>query len=134
MALNPKYSSETVNAEADALAGLLDNGYLRVYDGTQPATADTAITTQTLLAELRFSPTSAPPAVDGLLTFEPITADASANATGTATWARALTSFEDAVMDGSVGTAAADFIINDTAITAGAQVSCAGLTLQVSKG
>lgn len=135
MALNPKYANATVSAEADALARLLDNGYLRVYDGTQPATADTAITTQVLLAELRFNATSAPAAVSGLLTFNAFTADSSANADGTATWARALKSDgTSVVMDGSVGTATSDFIINSAVISAGAAVSCTGLTLQVSKG
>jgi hypothetical protein len=135
MALNPKYANATVNAEADALARLLDDGYLRIYDGTQPATADTAIGAQVLLAELRFGATSAPAAVNGLLTFNAFTSDASANNAGTATWARALASNgTSVVMDGSVGTATSDFIINSTAISSGAQVDCTGLTLQISKG
>ena len=37
MALNPKLSDEAANAEADAVAELLDNGYLRIYNGSQPA-------------------------------------------------------------------------------------------------
>lgn len=37
MANNLKLSNEAVNAEADALSVLLDNGYLRIYDGTQAA-------------------------------------------------------------------------------------------------
>jgi len=135
MALNPNYANTTVNAEADALARLLDSGYLRIYDGTQPATADTAITTQVLLAELRFNATSAPAAAAGLLTFNAFTQDLSANNTGTATWARALKSDgTTVVMDGSVGTSAADYIINATAIAAGAEVDANSLTLQVSKG
>ena len=48
---------------------LLDNGYLRIYDGTQPATANTAIGSQVLLAELRFNADAAPVAVNGVLTF-----------------------------------------------------------------
>jgi len=135
MALNPKYANATVNAEADALARLLDNGYLRIYDGTQPATADTAITSQVLLAELRFNATSAPAAAAGLLTFNAFTQDLTANNTGTASWGRALKSDgSSVVMDGSVGTAAADYIINSVAISAGAEVDANSLTLQVSKG
>jgi hypothetical protein len=138
VALNPKYSNAGVNAEADALARLLDSGFLRIYDSTgtgQPANADTAVTTQVLLAELRFNATSAPAAAAGLLTFNAFTQDLSANATGTATWARALKSDgSTVVMDGSVGTAAADYIINSTAIAAGAEVDANSLTLQISKG
>ena len=35
MALNPKLSNEAANAEADAVAALPNNGYLRIYDGSQ---------------------------------------------------------------------------------------------------
>ena len=52
MALNLKMANAAVNAEADALSDQLDNGFLRIYDGSQPATADTAIGAQVLLAEL----------------------------------------------------------------------------------
>ena len=84
MALNTQISDATVNAQADALATLLNNGYLRIYDSTQPTNADTALGAQVLLAELRFSATAAPAAVSGLLTFNALTPDSSANATGTA--------------------------------------------------
>ena len=135
MANNPKFSNTTVNAEADAVARLLDTGWLRVYDGSQPATADTAIGAQVLLAELRFSATSAPAASAGLLTFNAVTSDASANATGTAAWFRTFKSDgTTVVMDGTVGTAGTDAIINSTAISSGAQVDCTAFTLQVSKG
>ena len=87
---NLKLSNNVVNQQADALSDLADNGYLRIYDGTQPATADTAISTQVLLAELRFNATAAPAASNGVLTFNAITQDSSANNTGTASWFRAL--------------------------------------------
>src|SRR6185369_1740104 len=98
-----------------------------IYDSTgagQPATADTAVTTQVLLAELRFNATSAPGAIAGVLTFNAFTPDSSANATGTATWFRALESDGTTpVMDGSVGTGTNDLVINSAAISAGAAVS-----------
>ena len=43
-------------------------------EGAQPDDADSAITDQTLLAELRFANPCAPGAVDGVLTFDPIAA------------------------------------------------------------
>lgn len=135
MAANPKYADETVNAEADAVARKLDSGYLRIYDGSQPATADTAISGQNLLAELRFNATSAPAASGGVLTFDDFTSDSSANASGTASWARCLKADGTSpVMDGSVGTSSADFVIASTAISAGAAVECTGLTFAVPKG
>lgn len=135
MALNPKFSNACVNAEADALAALLNTGYLRIYDGTQAVTADTAVGAQVLLAELRFGATAFGAAVAGLITANAITADTSANATGTASWFRALKSDgTSSVYDGTVGTSGCDATINSTAISSGAAVSCSALSIQVSKG
>ena len=50
MALNPKRTDEAANAACDAHAALLNTGYLRIYDGTQPTDAGTAIGAQVLLA------------------------------------------------------------------------------------
>lgn len=128
-------SNACVNAAADAVARLLDNGYLRIYSGSQPTNADTAIGAQTLLAELRFNATSAPGASAGVLTFNAFTADSSADATGTAAWFRALKSDgTSAVFDGSVGTGTNDLVINSTAISAGAAVSATSLTYTQPKG
>ena len=135
MALNPKLSNAGANAAADAVARLVDNGYLRLYSGTQPANADTAVGAQTLLAELRFSATSAPAAVNGALTFNAIASDDVANATGTCTWFRALQSNgTGAVFDGSVGTSNANLNLNSVEIQSGATVSVSGMTYTQQKG
>lgn len=135
MALNPKFSNICVNGEADSIGDALDLGYIRLYTSPQPATADTAIGAQVLLAELRFGADAFPAAVAGLLTANAVTADASANATGTAAWARILASDGTTTyFDGSVGTSSANVVINSTSIIAGAAVSCTSFTLQVSKG
>jgi hypothetical protein len=132
---NLKLSNNVVNPQADALSDLADNGYLRIYDGTQPATADTAITTQTLLAELRFNTTAAPAASNGVLTFNAITQDSSANNTGTASWFRALKSDGSTVLfDGTVGVSGSDLNIATTAIVAGAIVGVTSFVYTVSKG
>lgn len=134
MPLNLKMSNAAVNAEADALSDQLDNGYLRIYDGTQPTNADTAVGAQTLLAELRFNATASPAASAGVITFSAFTADASANATGTASWFRALKSDGTTViMDGSVGTATSDLILNSVAISSGAEVSVTSWSHTVPK-
>jgi hypothetical protein len=130
MALNPKTAAATRNAAIDAAAALLNNGYLRIYDGTQPADADTAITSQVLLAELRFNATAFGAASAGSATANAFTSDASANATGTATWYRALRSDgTTVVMDGSVGTATSNLVLNSVAISSGAEVSVTAFTL-----
>ena len=113
MALNTQLANATVNAQADLLSALLNSGFLRIYDGTQPATADTAITSQTLLAELPFSATAAPAASGGLITFNALTADSSANATGTPNWFRCVkTDGTTVVFDGSAGAASSNLILS----------------------
>lgn len=129
MALNPQLANVAVNAMADALSVLLDNGWLRIYSGSQPINADTAITDQVLLAELRLNVDFAPAAVQGVLTANAVTADSSANASGTATWARLFKADgTTAVLDGTVGTSDANVIIASTAIVAGSNI---GLTSPV---
>lgn len=135
MALNPKYSDTMVNAEANAVGDALNSGYIRIYDGSQPTNADTAVGAQTLLAELRFGADAFGNASGGVITANAITDDSSANATGTATWARILASNGTTVwFDGSVGTSNANVILNTTSIVSGAVVSCSSLTFTVSKG
>lgn len=129
-------ANETVNAQADALARLLDNGYLRLYSGTKPATANTGLSGNTLLAELRFSGTSAPAASNGVLTFSTITPDSSANNDGAATWFRALKSDgTSAVLDGTVGVtgSTSNLELNDANIVTGTQVNVTSFTHTVAK-
>lgn len=102
------------------------SGLLRIYDGTRPATGGTATT---LLAELALSATSAPSASSGTLTFNTISDDTSANATGTATWFRLVTSGGAAVVDGSVGTSGSDINFNSVAFTSGGTVSVTSLVI-----
>lgn len=121
------YATTLRNARLDAITTAIDAGagagLLRIYDGSRPATGGTATT---LLAELTFSDPSAGSASSGVLTLSAITADASANATGTATWARVVDSTGAFVMDADVGTSGTDMIINSTSISAGVQVSATG--------
>jgi hypothetical protein len=132
MPLNTQLANATVNGQADNLSARLNSGFLRIYDGTQPATADTAISTQVLLAELTFSATAAPAAVNGLITFNAIGSDTSANATGTASWFRCFQSNgTTVVMDGSVGTSASNLILNSTSIVALGTVAVSSFTHDV---
>jgi hypothetical protein len=139
MADTTKISNAAAAAEADAFASQLDNGYLRIYDSTggtgQPATVDTAIGSQVLLAELRFAATAETSTTNGVVTFASITADSAANATGTATWFRAFKSDgTTAIWDGSVGTASSTINLNTTSIVINANVSVTALTFTVNKG
>jgi len=105
----------------DAIDGGAGAGLMRIYDGTRPATCGTATT---LLAELTHSDPCAGAPSAGALTFSAITADASANATGTATWYRDVDSTGTCCIDGNVGTSGAELNLNSTSIATGQQVSC----------
>ena len=48
MALNTQLADATVDAQAAALATLCNSGLIKIYDGTQPATADTVLAGNTL--------------------------------------------------------------------------------------
>lgn len=132
MALNSQYAVAQRNALLDLLAAQCNSGYLRIYSGTQPATADTAITSQTLLAELRFAATAFGAAASGTATAAAI-ATVAASATGTAAWCRLLESDGTTVVcDGSAGTASANVVLNSVAIQQGADVSVSSLTLSLA--
>lgn len=135
MALDRRMSNAAVNAEADALAPLANSGYIRLYTGTRPATADTAITAQVLVATLRFGATAFPAASNGVLTANAITKDSSAVGNANpVTWARILKSDgTTALWDDEVGTASANIVLNSVTIGAGAEVSITSLTHTVPK-
>lgn len=137
MANNPQITNAAASAAADAVVDKVDQGSgagkLRIYDGTQAATADTAVGAQTLLAELSFGDPAFGAASNGVATANAITADSSANATGTASWFRVVDSDGTAIFDGTVGTSGADLNLNTTSIVSGAEVSVTSLTYTQSK-
>ena len=117
---------DEITAEIDAGAGA---GTLRIYDGTPPADADTALSGNTLLAQLTMSATSALAASGGVWTADTITADSSADNTGTASFFRALDSDANVVLQGTVGTSGADLNLNSVSITAGDNVAVSSWTI-----
>jgi hypothetical protein len=101
-------------------------GFLRIYDGTRPATGGAATT---LLAELTLSGPSGTVS-GGFLAFSTITADSSANASGTATWFRVVAANGSThVIDGNIGTSGSDLNLNTLAIVASANVSVTSFTI-----
>lgn len=134
MANNPKLANVGANAAANGVVDQADGGSLRIYNGTQATDADTAVGAQTLLAELTLGTPAFGAAAAGVATANAITADSSANATGTATWFRVVTSGGAALWDGSAGTASADLILDSVSIVAGGEVSVTSFTFSVLKG
>ena len=136
MAYNTKLGVAAANAEAEATVALCNSGTLELYDGTQPATADTAITDQTLGCTLTFDATAlSGSAADGIATFDTITADASADAAITPTWGRAwMTDGTTAVMDFTVGLSGTDCIIDAVPLEVGKSVSVVSMTYEANRG
>ncbi len=98
-------------------------GKILLYTGASPG-VNSAVSSQVLLATLTLSDPAG--TVSGaVLTFSAITADASADASGTAGWARLTTSEGATVADLSVGLTAstADIRLNTLEIVAGGEVS-----------
>lgn len=121
------YSTTLRNARLDAITTAVGNaGLLRIYNGTRPASGGTATT---LLAELTCGSPFAGAAANGVLTLNAITQDSSANATGTATWFRIVTSGGTFVVDGDVGTSGSDLNLVSTSITSGQPVQVSSFTI-----
>jgi hypothetical protein len=115
------------NAMLDAITTAIGtSGKVRIYSGTRPASGGTA-TTQ--LAELPLTATAAPAASGGVLTLSAITTDSSADASGTASWFRILTSANAFVIDGDVATSSSDLNLNTTTIVSGGPVAISSFTI-----
>lgn len=129
-------TNAVAKAMADAFTAALDAGtagIIEIYTASIPTDADTAIGAQTKLATLTFSATSFGAATDGnpggLITANAITSDSSADATGTADWARILTqSGGTTICDVNISTSGATMNFNTTAFTAGSTIACTAFT------
>ncbi len=115
------YSTTIRNGMLDVITtNVGGSGLLRIYDGSRPATGGSATT---LLSELTGNATFAPGASGAVLTLNSITQDSSANATGTATWFRWVSSGGTFCIDGNVGTSGSDLNLTTTSIVSGQPVS-----------
>lgn len=129
MPSNLKYSNGTRDAQQQGLITYAGSGCLiRLYQGTQPANANTAISTQTLLVSLTISGSFGTDS-NGTLTLGSVT-NGTAGASGNADFFRIFKSDgTTVVMDGSVGTSGADMNLNTTTISSGQTVSITAGTI-----
>lgn len=124
------------------LAEAIDAGtaaVIEIYSGTVPTDADASIGAATLLATLTCEATAFSGFSDlnpgARATFDTITADSSADATGTASFFRIKTQAAGTVIaQGTVGTASADLILNTVSITSGSSVSISSATIDLPEG
>lgn len=129
MPLNPKTCAASRDLALNAAFDVVNAGKLRIYDGTQPTDADTALGAQVLLADLALSATAFAAASAGSKAAAAITSDSAADATGTATWGALLTSANVRKLDFSVGTATVNLVLNSAAISSGATVAVSAFTV-----
>lgn len=102
---------------------------LRIYAGTRPANVGTAISTQTLLAELPCNATAFGAVASGQLTANAITS-ANGSASGTASFFRLFKSDgTTACIDGDVATSGADLNLNNTSIASGQSVGVSSFVI-----
>jgi len=123
------YSTLLRNGQLDQITSKIGaSGLLRLYNGTRPATGGTATT---LLSEHALSATFAPAASGGVLSANAIGTDSSADNSGTATWARIVTSGGTQVVDISVSATGGggDLQLNTVTVVAGQPVSITALTI-----
>lgn len=133
MAADPRITNAVASAMADVIGDALDSGTIKIYTGTIPTDADTALGAQTLLATLTFNAAAFPGASNGVITAAAITSDSSADATGTAAWARIASSGGTTKMDVTVGTSGEDINFNSVAFQSGAQISITSMTITMPK-
>ena len=139
MAAAPQHSTNIRNTIADLIGGTITaitggtafiagtNQKLKLYSGTVPATASTALSGNTVISTITLVTWGAGTA--GVATVSASTADASAVG-GTASFFRlyrtAGVDTADVILQGTVATSAADLIINNVVIAASANVSLTG--------
>lgn len=125
-------ASNTANTETTALVGAFTNSStLKFYSGTIPATPETAIGAQVLLATVTLPSSSAMSSSAGVLTAAAITS-VSIGTTGTAAFARWVKSDGTTVIaDLTVGTSGSDVTVNSTSFTSGATLSVSSFTYTV---
>lgn len=138
MTNTPFFSDAAANAAVNAVAVLCNSGTIKIYTGSQPTDANTAVGAQVLLGTLGLGATAfgtaaatgTAPSRKSVATANSISDDTSADATGTAAWFRVLKSDGTTVVyDGSVGTTGCDLNLATTSIVAGVDISVTSWTL-----
>jgi hypothetical protein len=120
---------------ADAVCARANSGFLNIYAGTPPTTAENALSSNPLLATLTMAASAFGGAVNGVATAAAIgsaTATAAAGGGTTATFFRVMETGTSpgtvVVFQGSVGTSGSDLNLSSTNIIQNGTVSVSSLT------
>lgn len=134
-------SNAARSAGVDAIVDLIDGGSgagkLQIFDGTRPAGPDTAVTTQTKLAEFTLNDPAFGDPSNGVKTLDVDPALTTTGlADGTATWARFVDSDDTGVVDCEVSESGGggDLILNTTTISTGLNLLITSGTITMPAG
>ena len=132
MASNLKYSAALKTSQQAAISTAAGaSAVLTLYSGSQPASPDTAVTSQVALSTHTCAATFGS-ASAGVLTVGAIgngTGTAGAGSGTNATWYRLTTSGGTALVDGTVGISGCDMNLNNTNVATGQMVSITSWTI-----
>lgn len=129
-----KYSTVLRNAQLDAIEPRVASNKLRIYSGAAPANITDAAT-GTLLAEITLPADPFAAAASGSKIKSNTWSTAGALATGSAGYFRIVnTGTSENVMQGTVGTAAADLIVDSVSFVSGQAFTVTTFTLQTQEG
>lgn len=123
-----------VETEANAFARLMDDGFIDIYSGPQPATADTPLNGQVMAVSLSFSKPAFAPSLAGELIANSIRGGEAENSVELATWARIYRAdHKTPVMDVTVGTRDAVVVLPTVNIQARITVTCSHFSHTIPK-
>lgn len=141
MATNPMISMAAAQGALNSITALCNSGFINIYTGSIPATAETSASGTLLSSGCTFGSTAFGAATDpgstGLATAtaNAIASDTNAAATGTAGYFRALASNHTTVIfQGTCGTSSADMIMASTSITATQTVAITSCIVKLPDG
>ena len=112
-----------------SIGELCNGGYLRIYGGNMPKSAEKKAENQSIV-ELRF-PTPAFRSPDRGVITSTSSLDAIISSTGKATWFRVSNSLGQAILDGTVGTAGADLNLTSIDFELGAKFTLDSFTIAI---
>ncbi len=121
------------NTLADAIDAAVNTGgagTIKIYTGSQPATADIAAS-GTLLATFTLDNPGFGTASGGTVTLNGTPRTVAASNTGTAGWFRIASGGGSTILDGSVGTSGNQINLNTTSITSGVNVTITSGTISM---
>lgn len=134
MAKNTRLAGFVVDIQANALAELLNDGFIDIYEGPQPDSPDEPVGQRKLCVSLKFGSPAFMSAVKGIISANPISAGKSVADVNPVTWARCFQAdHRTSVMDVSAGTRDANIILPNTHIVRGITIGVSSFMHSVAK-